>query len=313
MSFSPNTVNNILEIIYIVIGLISFTGAYLAFSDKNHPNKIGTSLFWSILAFIFIFGPYVDKFVIGCLIIIMGALTAFKQVKVASFLEVDYKVIINRSNKLGDKIYLPIAIMGISAIICTFIIKTNGSLIGMGLGGVIGIILSMLITKSKVNSVSSEGGRLIQQIGPSAILPQLLAALGVVFTKAEVGQVIANGLAYILPKNNLFLGVVIYCISMAIFSIIMGNAFAAFTVITTGIGIPFVLSFGANPAYVGAIAMAAGFCGTLLSPMAANFNVVPALILETKNKNRVIIEQAKIAISLLIILIFLMYLLGFLK
>ena len=91
----------------------------------------------------------------------------------------------------------------------------------------------------------------------------------------------------------------------------MGNAFAAFSVITVGIGIPFVIAHGGNPVVIGALGMTAGYCGTLMTPMAANFNIVPASILEMKNKYGVIRTQIPIALLLLIIHIILMLLLGF--
>lgn len=92
---------------------------------------------------------------------------------------------------------------------------------------------------------------------------------------------------------------------------IMGNAFAAFTVITVGIGIPFVFAQGADPVIAGALAMTAGFCGTLLTPMAANFNIVPATLLETKTQYTVIKYQVPFALVLLVTHIVLMYFLAF--
>jgi uncharacterized membrane protein len=99
---------------------------------------------------------------------------------------------------------------------------------------------------------------------------------------------------------------------MALFTMIMGNAFAAFAVMTTGIGLPLVIKMhGGDPAIVGVIAMLAGYCGTLMTPMAANFNIVPAALLEMKDKNGVIKAQIATAISMLIINIALMYILAF--
>ena len=66
-----------------------------------------------------------------------------------------------------------------------------------------------------------------------------------------------------------------------------------------------------NPTVVGALGLTAGFCGTLLTPMAANFNIVPASILEMKNKNGVISKQVGVAVPLLAIHIVLMYFLAF--
>ena len=98
---------------------------------------------------------------------------------------------------------------------------------------------------------------------------------------------------------------------MVIFTMIMGNAFAAFSVITLGIGIPFVIAQGGNPVVVGALGMTCGFCGTLLTPMAANFNIVPTAVLETRNKWTVIKAQAPMAFAMIIVHIVLMLLLAF--
>lgn len=148
-------------------------------------------------------------------------------------------------------------------------------------------------------------------MGPASILPQLLAALGALFSAVGVGEVISSGISSIIPNDNILVGVIAYCLGMAIFTIIMGNGFAAFTVITAGIGIPFVYSKGANPAIVGSLALTAGYCGTLITPMAANFNVVPAALLETKDKNQIIKCQLPVALILFICHIGLMYFLGF--
>ncbi len=102
-----------------------------------------------------------------------------------------------------------------------------------------------------------------------------------------------------------------YCIGMALFTIIMGNGFAAFSVITVGIGIPFVIMQGANPIIVGALGLTAGYYGTLMTPMAANFNIMPAALLETKDKYAIIKSQLPLALVLLVVQIFLMYFLSF--
>jgi len=138
-------------------------------------------------------------------------------------------------------------------------------------------------------------------------LPQLLAALGVIFNAAGVGDVISQGISGVVPEGNRFIGVVAYCLGMMIFTMIMGNGFAAFTVITAGIGVPFVMAQGGDPVVAGALAMTAGFCGTLLTPMAANFNALPVALLEMKDPNGVIKAQAPIALLLLVIHIALMY------
>ena len=72
-----------------------------------------------------------------------------------------------------------------------------------------------------------------------------------------------------------------------------------------------VAKFGADPAIVGAIGMLSGFCGTLMTPMAATFNVVPVALLELKDRDGVIKAQIPTALPLLLANTVLMYVLAF--
>lgn len=44
----------LLEILYIMAGLVALFTAYLALQDKKHPTRIGSTIFWALLAFAFI-------------------------------------------------------------------------------------------------------------------------------------------------------------------------------------------------------------------------------------------------------------------
>jgi uncharacterized membrane protein len=161
-----------------------------------------------------------------------------------------------------------------------------------------------------------EGRRLMDSIGWAALLPQMLASLGAVFLAADVGQVVGDLIARVIPMTSAFMAVFAYCAGMALFTIIMGNAFAAFPVMTAAIGLPIVVhQFGGDPAIVCAIGMLAGFCGTLMTPMAANFNVVPANLLELPDRNSplngVIRAQLPTAVVMLFANMLLMYFLAF--
>ena len=96
------------------------------------------------------------------------------------------------------------------------------------------------------------------------------------------------------------LGIIIYAIGMVLFTMIMGNAFAAITVMTVGIGAPFVLAYGADPVLIGMVGLTCGYCGTLLTPMAANFNIVPIALLDMKNRFTVIKNQVVVAVIMLV-------------
>ena len=93
---------------------------------------------------------------------------------------------------------------------------------------------------------------------------------------------------------------IVFALGMMLFTMIMGNAFAAITVMTVGIGAPFVLAYGANPVVIGMLALTCGYCGTLLTPMAANFNILPVAILNMKDRWGAIKNQVLVAIFMLV-------------
>lgn len=303
-------VDILLEGIYILAGFVAFMAGIMAFKDENHPKKMGTTIFWGLLGLIFIFGPYVPPVLIGSLLLFMGLLTATKQVTFGSLKNSTEEFREEKAKQIGNKIFIPALSIAVVAFgVAQF--TSLGGLVGLGFGAIIATVFALLTTKTNVKYVSHDGSRLLQQVGSASILPQLLAALGALFNAAGVGKVISNGISGIIPEGNILAGVIAYCVGMALFTMIMGNAFAAFAVITAGVGLPFVFAQGANPAVAGVLALTAGYCGTLMTPMAANFNVVPAAILETKNKNRVIISQVPVALTMLVIHIVLMYTLAF--
>ena len=141
---------------------------------------------------------------------------------------------------------------------------------------------------------------LIDEIGWAAVLPQLLASLGAVFAIAGVGDAVGGLIGHAIPAGSVAGAAIAYGLGMALFTIVMGNAFAAFPVMAAAVGIPLLVKgYGGDPAAVAAVGMLAGFCGTLLTPMAANFNIVPAALLELKDRYGVIRAQAPTALVLL--------------
>ncbi|WP_320046368.1 DUF979 domain-containing protein [uncultured Ilyobacter sp.] len=302
--------NMILEIMYILTGLVAIaTGAY-ALTDKKHKTKIGTGIFWIIFGVIFMAGKNIPSHIVGILIFVMGGLTAFNKVGCGSqeLSSEEYRE--ERSHKIGNSIFFPATSIGLIAFAVAQFTDLGG-LVGLGLGSIISLIFTLVVTKENPKYIGYESSRMLQQIGSTTILPQLLASLGALFALAGVGTVISEIMSGIIPEGNILAGVTVYCLAMALFTMIMGNAFAAFAVITAGIGIPFVFSQGANPAIAGVLGLTAGYCGTLLTPMAANFNIVPAAIMEMKNKNGVIAAQTPVALVLLFLHIVVMYLWAF--
>jgi uncharacterized membrane protein len=140
----------------------------------------------------------------------------------------------------------------------------------------------------------------------------MLATLGSVFVETGVGKAIAALVSAAIPTQSWFACLLAFGLGMIAFTAIMGNAFAAFPVMMAGIGLPLLVTrHGANPAALGALGMLTGYCGTLLTPMAANYNIVPAVLLELRDEYGVIRVQWPTSLALIIANLLLMSLLVF--
>lgn len=296
----------LLEVVYMIMGLLAiYTGVKNA-CDKENSSRILTSVFWIVLGVVIGFGRFINgmdngAIITGVLIFIMVIPAILRKVKPGKIEKPTKEQSERLLAKNGMKVFIPALSIGAFAIIfATF--TDLGAIVGVAFGVLVGAIVLMLMSKENTPKVFlNDTERLLSTVGPLSILPMLLAALGAIFTKAGVGEVIASYVEKIIPNGNVTVGIIVYCLGMVFFTMIMGNAYAAITVMTVGIGGPFVLALGADPTVVGMLALTTGFCGTLLTPMAANFNIVPVAMLDMKNRFGVIKNQVVIAIFMIFV------------
>lgn len=312
--------------IYIAVGVFFAAMSLLSALDASNSRRVMNFLFWGLLAASFLGGKQFGDLGNGTLalgLVIVGAIGLGQGEPETTTPEERRQSAIKR----GDALFLPALIIPAVALAGTLMAKETdlgaqlidakqATLISLILGALIATAVAMIWLRPPVLAPLQEARRLIDTVGWAAILPQMLASLGAVFLAAGVGTQVGALFGQYVPLDTRTLAVVAYCVGMALFTIIMGNAFAAFPVMTAAVGLPIVVhQFGGNPATVCAIGMLAGFCGTLMTPMAANFNVVPANLLELPDRksalNGVIRAQIPTAIPLLIANIVLMRLLAF--
>ncbi|WP_313340998.1 DUF979 domain-containing protein [Sedimentibacter sp.] len=290
----------LLEVIYIIIGLITLNTGIKNITDKENPSRIGTGIFWCSLGIVLAFGRWIPTMVNGVIIIVMTIPSILQKVKIGKQYTPTQDETKAAFDKIGMKIFIPALTIGFFAIIFAIFTKL-GALVGIGAGIITSIILLMIYSpENRVQVFLKDSERLLSTVGPLSMLPMLLASLGAIFTAAGVGEVIASLVGTIVPQGNVNVGIIVYAIGMMLFTMIMGNAFAAITVMTVGIGAPFVLAYGADPVLIGMIALTSGYCGTLCTPMAANFNIVPVAMLDMKDRMGVIKNQAIPALIMIV-------------
>lgn len=296
----------LLEVMYCLIGLISMYVAFKNLKDKENKNSVGSFIFWFDLGVMFVLGKWLPALVDGILLIILVLPPILKKVSPGNEPEPTLEEMEQNNKKIGAKVFVPAVCIGLFALLAAFFTKIS-PLVGMSVGVFVAMIILRIYSKSNTPSVFlKDCRRMMDVVGPLSMLPMLLAALGAVFTAAGVGDVISSLVSNIIPAGNVTIGIIVYAIGMAVFTMIMGNAFAAITVMTVGIGAPFVLKYGADSVVIGSLALTCGYCGTLCTPMAANFNIVPVAILEMKDKNGVIKKQVLVAVVMLVVQIVMM-------
>ena len=290
-----------LNVVWVIIGLITIYAGIKNLLDKENPSRVGTAIFWCSFGIVCGFGSWLPAKVSGVLVLIMCLPPIFKKVKIGKTDNPTKEHTEQQFKKIGMKIFVP----AFSVAVCSlfFALFSNmSSMVAITVGVIVAMILLMAFDakQNKPAVFLNDSERFLGITGPLSMLPQLLGCLGGVFTAAGVGDVIAQLVEKIVPKGNVNIGIIVYAIGMVLFTMIMGNAFAAITVMTVGIGAPFVLAYGANPVVIGMLALTCGYCGTLLTPMAANFNILPVAILNMKDRWGAIKNQVLVAIFMLV-------------
>jgi uncharacterized membrane protein len=313
-----------LEHIYWLMGLMMAGVAIVNARGSTNPRRLNNTAFWGIYAVTFLAGSHLPDIVNGLLVIGMALVASIRglgQSNREGSSQADRDASVRR---WGNKLFIPALTIPLVTVLGTFLFKkiTIGGLplvdvkqitvISLAIAILVALAVGIAMLRPPALAPIREARRLLDAVGWAAVLPQMLAALGALFAIAGVGNVVSGMAQRWIPLDNPFVVVVTYALGMAVFTMIMGNAFAAFPVMTAGIGLPLIVQrFGGDPTIMAAIGMLSGFCGTLMTPMAANFNVVPTALLELPDENAVIKVQIPTALLLLCANILLMNFLVF--
>ncbi|SOY39697.1 DUF979 domain-containing protein [Cupriavidus taiwanensis] len=309
-----------IEYLYWLAGLVLAITALMTFTDRAHPRRLSTGLFWLLYAIVFLVGDRLPPAAVGVGAVVMALIAGFGGVghgRHESLPEAERRA---SASRLGNKLFIPALLIPLVTVIGTMLFKDvriagvplldpkNVTFVSLGIGCLVSLAVVCWLTRDTVAQGLRESRRLTESLGWALVLPQMLAMLGLVFADAGVGKAVAHLTTAYINLDYKLVAVAVYCVGMALFTVIMGNGFAAFPVMTGGVGVPILVGmFGGNPAVMAAIGMFSGYCGTLMTPMAANFNIVPAALLELDDKNAVIRAQVPTALAILAANIVLLY------
>ena len=293
--------------VYVLAGLVFAASAVLSLRDASNPKRWVNAGFWGLLAVSMLAGDRLGDLGNGVLVIALVAVAALGGLGrgIVSDNSADRQ---DRAAQHGNRLFVLALVIPLTALVGTLAFKAvpwlvdpkQVTLVSLALGALLALAIGLVWLREHPVVPLEEGRRLLDAVGWAAILPQLLASLGVVFALAGLGKVVGDLIGGVIPDGSRFGAVLAYGLGMALFTMVMGNAFAAFPVMAGAIGLPLLVQhYHGDPAVVAAVGMLAGFCGTLMTPMAANFNVVPAALLELRDRNAVVKMQVPTALPLL--------------
>lgn len=313
-----------ITVFYWVLGILLLAIGGIIVTDGRHPRRFLAGGFWILYALMFLFGEKLPPALLGAGVIVMALIAGFGGVVGASSAQRPLTQRLASAKRLGNTLFVPALTIPVVTVIGTLLAphlvfgsatlpvplldKANATLVSFGIGCVVALAAVCWLTRDTVTQSVKEARRLVDALSWSVVLPQLLGMLGLIFADAGVGHAVAHLSTAYINLDYRLVAVIVYCVGMALFTIVMGNGFAAFPVMTGGVAVPVLIGvFHGNPAPIVAIGMFSGYCGTLLTPMAANYNMVPAALLELPDKYGVIRAQIPTALTLLLINIVLMY------
>jgi uncharacterized membrane protein len=306
--------------VYVLAGAAFAAFALFNLADTSNSRRYGNAAFWGLMAVSMWAGDWLGDFGNGLLVLALVAIAGFGGLGKAKDDAIPDATKQERAARYGNGLFGIALIIPATALAGTLLFKEfpalfdvkQVTLISLAMGVLLALAVGYIWLRAAPSLPLSQGRRLMDSVGWAAILPQMLASLGAVFALAGVGDVVGGVIQQAIPDGSLAGAVIAFGLGMALFTMVMGNAFAAFPVMIAAIGMPLLIKqYDGDPAIICAIGMLAGFCGTLMTPMAANFNLVPAALLELKDENAVVKAQVATAIPLLAVNIALIYFLAF--
>jgi uncharacterized membrane protein len=313
-----------LEHTYWLMGALAGGVAIVNLRDPSNPRRYDNAAFWGLYAVTFFGGSSLPHFASGCLVIGMVLVASVGKLGQGTRETQTPAQREASAARWGNRLFIPALTIPAVTLLGNAVLKglqINGlpvvdpkqvSVISLALGAMAGLLVGYAMLRPPALAPLHEARRLWDSVGWAAVLPQMLAALGAIFAVAGVGEIVARLAERWLPLGSSFAAVLTYTVGMAIFTMIMGNAFAAFPVMTAGIGLPLIMTrFGGDVTIMAAVGMLSGFCGTLMTPMAANYNIVPAALLELPDEYAVIKAQVPTGLLLLAVNTVIMYVFAF--
>ena len=220
--------------VFYLVGALFAAWALLSLFDRSNPRRVGNFAFWGLVAISLIAGHRLGDVANGVLVLGLAGLASLKLIGRGSpsTSEAERSA---AGERHGNRLFLPILVVLLTAVIGTLLylytpLRETGLLepgretfILLCLGVLLAIALIFVWLRPPVLAPLDEGRRLIDAVGWAAILPLMLAALGLVLRDTGVGETIGTLTLAIIPEGTILPAVIAFGLGMALLTILTGN------------------------------------------------------------------------------------------
>lgn len=266
------------EYFYWLGGALLLATAAVILFDKAHPRRLLAVAFWTDLGLLFIAGDRMPPASVGAQLLGLSAIAACGGLKRSTPSRLDASVREATALRLRWRLLVPLFVIPLCTLAGTMFLEhtklfgkqlfdpANTTLAAFGIGCILALLLACIVVKDTVPQAVKQSRDMTDAIAWTLVLPQMLAVLAAVFQKTGVGGASAYLVNHYVATDLLWVAVAVYCIGMALFTMILGGAAASFPLMLSGVGVPVLIhGFGGNPAVVAALGFFAGYAGTLMT------------------------------------------------
>src|SRR4051794_3301336 len=202
--------------LYVLAGAVFAGFAIGSARDETNSKRWGNGAFWLLLAASFwfgdLFGDIGNGILVLALVAIAGAQRIGRGTKVSSSPEQREAA----ARRHGNMLFLPALIIPFTAFVGTLLFNYTPlkdlhlidpkavTLVLLGSGVIIALVVSYAWLRPPAPAALDEGSRLMNGVGWAAVLPQMLASLGVIFAAAGVGTTIRAPAGGGIPPRRTF-------------------------------------------------------------------------------------------------------------
>jgi uncharacterized membrane protein len=199
--------------VFFLIGAMFAAYALLSLTDRSNKKRFGNAAFWGLLALSLIGGTWIGDFANGLVVLALAGIASLKLIGRGEP-EVNEEQQTANGERYGDKLFLPILIVLLTAVLGTLLFLYVPPLAAVGwfeakretlvllcAGVLLALVVLYLWLRPPAFAPLQEGRRLMDAVGWAAVLPLMLAAFGTVLKETGVGDLIGGIVGGAIPQG----------------------------------------------------------------------------------------------------------------